>query len=276
MTITECTPRYGNETVAPNVSLHYQYFESQQAGPCTVLLHSLAMDHSFWRFVAPELAKHGSVLCVDLRGHGRSSKPQGPYTIAAMAADVRALLDRLSIDQVVVAGASMGGCVALQFAIDNADITRALGLIDTTAWYGENAAADWANRAAKARLEGFGSLVGFQQTRWFGEPFRERHPQVVQESVAVFVANDLTGYEGACHAMGAFDARSKLLGLRMPVSIVVGTEDYATPVAMAEALYQGIPGSRLKTIEGARHLTPLEVPKDITRMLSELRSRVQQ
>tara|TARA_R100001143_G_C3358609_1_gene134112 strand:+ start:2208 stop:3038 length:831 start_codon:yes stop_codon:yes gene_type:complete len=276
MTTTECTPRYGNEAVAPNVNLHYQYFESQQPGPCVVLLHSLAMDHSFWRFVAPELAKQGSVLCVDLRGHGRSSKPQGPYTIAAMAADVRTLLDRLRIDQVVVAGASMGGCVALQFAIDNADITRALGLIDTTAWYGDNAAADWANRAAKARLEGFGSLVGFQQTRWFGEPFRERHPQVVQESVAVFVANDLTGYEGACHAMGAFDARSKLLGLRMPVSIVVGTEDYATPVAMAEALYQGIPGSRLKTIEGARHLTPLEVPKDITRMLSELRSRVQQ
>ncbi|RIY42507.1 alpha/beta fold hydrolase [Neopusillimonas maritima] len=275
MTTTECTPRYGNEAVAPNVNLHYQYFESQQSGPCTVLLHSLAMDHSFWRFVAPELAKHGSVLCVDLRGHGRSSKPQGPYTIAAMAADVRALLDRLRIEQVVVAGASMGGCVALQFAIDNPDITRALGLIDTTAWYGENAAADWANRAAKARLEGFGSLVGFQQTRWFGEPFRARHPQVVQESVAVFVANDLTGYEGACHAMGAFDARSKLLGLRMPVSIVVGTEDYATPVAMAQALYQGIPGSRLKTIEGARHLTPLEVPKDITRMLSELRSRVQ-
>lgn len=276
MTTTEFTLRDGDETVAPNVTLHYQYFESKQPGPCIVLLHSLAMDHSFWRFVAPELAQQGSVLCVDLRGHGRSSKPQGPYTIAGMAADVRALLDRLSIDQVVVAGASMGGCVALQFAIDNAGITRALGLIDTTAWYGENAAADWANRAAKARLEGFGSLVGFQQTRWFGEPFRARHPQIVNECVQVFLANDLTGYEGACHAMGAFDARAKLRSLRMPVSIVVGTEDYATPVAMADALYQGIPGSRFKTIEGARHLTPLEVPKDITRMLSELRSRVQQ
>ena len=272
---TESTPRYGNEAVAPNVSLYYQYFDSQQPGPCTVLMHSLAMDHSFWRSVAPALAKEGPVLCVDLRGHGRSSKPQGPYSIAGMAGDVRALLDHLKIDQVIVAGASMGGCVALQFAIDNPDITRALGLIDTTSWYGENAAADWANRAAKARLEGFGSLVGFQQTRWFGEPFRERHPQIVQECVDVFLANDLDGYEGACHAMGAFDARAKLAGLRMPVSIVVGTEDYATPVAMAEALYQGIPGSRMKTIEGARHLTPLEVPHEITRMLSALRGRVQ-
>ncbi|HCN70525.1 MAG TPA: hypothetical protein DIS96_01940, partial [Pusillimonas sp.] len=100
---TESTPRYGNEAVAPNVSLYYQYFESQQPGPCTVLMHSLAMDHSFWRSVAPALAKEGPVLCVDLRGHGRSSKPQGPYSIAGMAADVRTLLDHLKIDQVIVA-----------------------------------------------------------------------------------------------------------------------------------------------------------------------------
>lgn len=274
MKSTEHKSQYGREIVAPGVTIHYQHFASELNRPCTVLFHSLAMDHSFWRFVAPVLAQQGPVLCVDLRGHGQSDKPHGPYTIAGMAKDVSQLVRKLGYEQVVVAGASLGGCVALQFAIDNLDITRALGLIDTTAWYGENATKDWANRAAKACTEGLASLIGFQQTRWFGEHFRARHPQVLQECIDVFVANDLVGYEATCQAMGVFDARSHLKRLRMPVSIVVGSEDYATPVAMSQALYQGIPGSRLQVIPGARHLTPIEEPVRITRMLSSLRDRV--
>jgi 3-oxoadipate enol-lactonase len=58
--------------------------------------------------------------------------------------------------------------------------------------------------------------------------------------------------------------------MSVPAAIVVGDEDYATPVAMAETLHRGIKGSTLTVIEGARHLTPIEAPQRITAELQRL------
>ena len=70
--------------------------------------------------------------------------------------------------------------------------------------------------------------------------------------------------------LGAADKRDALKGFRMPCAILVGSEDYATPVQMARVLEAGIAGSRLEVIENARHLTPLEVPEKIARPIITL------
>jgi 3-oxoadipate enol-lactonase len=61
--------------------------------------------------------------------------------------------------------------------------------------------------------------------------------------------------------------------MTMPTAILVGEEDYATPVAMAEALHRSIQGSTLTVLPGARHLTPLEVPERIADALLALAAR---
>lgn len=256
-----------------DIALHYQYWPSNDQAPFTVLLHSLGMTHTFWRLVAPELAQDGPVLCVDLRGHGQSDKPQGPYTVAQMAADVATLLQSLGHDRVLVAGASLGGCVALQFAIDHPKLTAALGLIDTTAWYGPSAPQDWASRADKARAEGLASLIPFQQTRWFGDAFRTQHADIVDECIDIFVRNDLDGYDATCRALGAFDARAALTDLHLPTAILVGEEDYAAPPEMSRHMQQGIANASLEIVPGARHLTPLETPERVIHLLQTLRQR---
>jgi 3-oxoadipate enol-lactonase len=73
--------------------------------------------------------------------------------------------------------------------------------------------------------------------------------------------------------LGAADLRAALPSMTMPTAIVVGEEDYATPVAMAEAMHQGIAGSTLMVLKGARHLTPLEAPDAIARELHALIER---
>jgi 3-oxoadipate enol-lactonase len=238
-------------------------------------MHSLAMDHRFWRLVAPALAADGPVLCVDLRGHGQSSKPQGPYTVAQMAADVAALVRALGFERAVAAGASLGGCVAQQLALDNPGLIAALGLFDTTSWYGETALKDWAERAAKAREQGLSSMVNFQLTRWFGDAFRAAQPDIMRECAQIFVANDLEGYAATCAALGAFDASARVSSLTIPTAILVGEEDYATPVAMAQYLHQHIRGSTLQILPGARHLTPLEAPQAVVQSVQTLRSRLE-
>lgn len=243
--------------------------------PVVALVHSLGMDHRFWQPVAQRLAGHATVITLDSRGHGRSGRGEAPYTAERMALDVVEVLDHLNVPRAIVGGASMGGCIALQFAGQHADRTAGLALVDTTAWYGPTARKDWEDRAMKAVAHGLPSLVDFQKTRWFSDGFREREPEVVDECVEIFLANDLQAYVATCRMLGAFDARALLAGIRVATQVLVGDEDYAAPVSMAQALHEGIAGSRLDVIPGARHLTPLEVPDRVADRLLELCAEVQ-
>src|SRR5690606_1865450 len=161
-------------------------------------------------FVAPAIADIAPVVSVDLRGHGQSSKSPGPYTVAMFAQDAQQVVQDLGYPRVVVAGASLGGCVALQFGLDYPEQTAALGLIDTTAWYGATAPQDWQVRAEKAQSEGLASMVQFQASRWFSPQFRGDHPNEVAQCVSTFLANDVDAYSATCHALGGFNASTRL------------------------------------------------------------------
>jgi 3-oxoadipate enol-lactonase len=235
--------------------------------PRIVLIHSLALDRSIWDGVASRLAGDAEVLTYDCRGHGRSSRRAISFTPELFARDLAELLDHVGWPSAVVAGCSMGGCVAQAFGGLYPSRASALGLIDTTAWYGADAPAQWRERAENARSKGLAGLVQFQVTRWFGDKFRTENPQVVNATAAVFLANDLDCYAATCVMLGEADLRPYLPSLRMPVQVIVGEEDYATPVAHARYLHEAIPGSTLTVIPGARHLTPLECPDQIAELL---------
>jgi 3-oxoadipate enol-lactonase len=261
--------------IAPDsTELKYQI---EGAGPIRIaLVHSLAMDHSFWQPVLERLRGDAQLLVWDCRGHGKSGKGEGPYTVELFADDLAAVLNHAGWTSAIVAGASMGGCVSLAFAAQYASRCQALGLIDTTAWYGETATRDWEMRAQKALAEGLAGLTGFQITRWFGEGFRAREPEAVARCVAVFLANAATAYAETCRMLGAADLRSVLPRISVPTAITVGEEDYATPLVMAQNLHAAIVGSTLEVLQGARHLTPLECPDRIAAALKKLIERAEQ
>ncbi len=235
-----------------------------------VLVHSLAMDHRFWAPVGRQLHDLGDVLIYDCRGHGRSSGDGAPFSGDQFANDLADLLDAVGWDDAIVAGASMGGCIAIAFAAAYPDRTRALGLFDTTAWYGAEAPEQWEERAQKAIQSGLEVLVGFQKSRWFSEGFSSAHPEIVQDCVDIFLANDIANYVETCRMLGQFNKTDALVNFAMPVRIAVGSNDYATPPSMAEAMHKAIRGSTLETLDGAAHLTPLERRDDIARILSNL------
>jgi 3-oxoadipate enol-lactonase len=222
-----------------------------------------------WDGVVERLLPEAEVLTYDCRGHGRSDRRAGRYTAELFAQDLAELLDHVGWQRAAIAGCSMGGCVALAFAGRHPGRADALGLVDTTAWYGEDAPATFRARAEAARAKGMQGLVDFQVTRWFSDAFRAAHPEAMQHPVAVFLANDFDCYAASCALLGDADLRAYLPSLRVPAAIVVGEEDYATPVAMARALHEALPQSTLTVLPQARHLTPLEHPD---RIAAELRS----
>lgn len=238
--------------------------------PRVALVHSLAMDHTFWEPVADLLSEKASVLTFDCRGHGASGKPPGPYTVELFARDLADLMTHIGWPSAAVAGASMGGCVSLAFAAAFPERTDGLGLFDTTAWYGPDAPKQWAERANRAVAAGLADLVEFQTTRWFGDRFRQERADVVRQCVDVFLASDVNAYAETCRMLGACDVRAALPRIRTPARILVGEEDYATPVKMAEDLHAGLAGSSMTVLPKARHLTPLEAPETIAAELEAL------
>jgi 3-oxoadipate enol-lactonase len=232
-----------------------------------VLIHSLALDRTIWDGIVRSLAGEAHVLAYDCRGHGRSSRRAISFTPELFAQDLAELLDHLGWPSALVVGCSMGGCVAQAFGGLYPSRASALGLIATTAWYGVDAPAQWRERAENARSKGLAGLVPFQVTRWFGDKFRAENPELVNTTAAVFLANDLDCYTATCLMLGEADLRPYLPSLRMPVHVIVGEEDYATPVAHARHLHEAIPGSTLTILPGARHLTPVECPSQIAALL---------
>lgn len=264
---------YAFATVSDGATIAYRRYGA--AGkPRLLLIHSLALDGRIWTNVTEKLADAAEIVCIDCRGHGRSSRTPLSQSIERFADDIADVLDDIGWEDVVVAGCSMGGCVAQAFTALQPDRVKAMALIDTTAWYGANAPQEWRTRATKARVEGLASMSGFQATRWFGDQFRAEHPDVVEKMMEIFVGNDLDAYEATCIALGDADLRQALPGFRIPVVVIVGEEDYATPVESARLMADAIPGASLTILPGARHLTPIEcsdtVAKAIEGLLGEL------
>ena len=235
-----------------------------------VLIHSLAMDGNFWNKNIPALVECANVLTIDCRGHGSSSKSAKKYSVESFAGDLEDVLNHLKWDDTIIVGASMGGSVSLAFAIAYPKRTKGLGLIDTTAWYGADAPQKWAERASKAVNEGLSALIDFQKTRWFTESFIESHPDEVARLVNTFLANDVQCFEQTCTMLGAFDVRSSLKDINLPTTIIVGEEDYATPVEMSQQMHANIENSTLNIIPKARHLTPVECSTEINAFLEAL------
>lgn len=253
----------GSARSRDGVRLSYTLHEGGSSSARVALVHSVALDRSVWDRVVAQLLPRASVLVYDARGHGASEKPPGPYSVELFADDLAALLDAVGWERAVIGGASMGGCVALAFAIGYPGRLEGLTLIDTTAWYGENAAQAWEERAQKAATDGFASLIDFQVSRWFGDAFRAANAALVRHYTELFLKNDLAAYQASCRMLGAADLRAGTPGVRAPVAILVGEEDYATPVAMAQELQRLIPGATLRVIPGARHLTPIDAPEQV-------------
>ncbi len=116
--------------------------------PRVALIHSLALDRSFWNGLVAELKTHAGLLTYDCRGHGHSGREVATFNVALFSRDLAELLDHVGWPDAIIAGCSMGGCIAQAFAALYPERATAICLIDTTAWYGADAPRQWRERAA--------------------------------------------------------------------------------------------------------------------------------
>lgn len=235
----------------------FEVHRSGEGNPVVLLLHPLALSGKFWSPLADYLGRTATVLALDARGHGGSSWDGGHFTVEDLAEDAAAVIEA-SGGHASVLGMSMGGCTAMALAARRPDLIDRLVLADTTSCYGPARVETWNERARNAQAKRRQEQAGFQLDRWFSERFRAEHPEQAQRVVDIFLGTDSAVHAAACLALGAFDATSELKSIKAETLVLVGEEDYATPLAMAEVIAEQIPGARLEVLRNARHLSLLE------------------
>ena len=107
------------------------YYEQYGQGQTLVFIHGLGSSARDWEFQVAPLAEHYQVIIFDLRGHGRSDKPAGPYSMSLFAADTAALLRALDSEAAYIVGLSLGGGIALQLAVDTPSMVRKLVVVNS-------------------------------------------------------------------------------------------------------------------------------------------------
>lgn len=237
------------------------YYETAGDGPPLVLLHGLGSNHNDWELQIPAFAPSYRVIVPDMRGHGESDAPPGPYTIALFADDVARLLRQLQLPPAHVVGISMGGLVAQQLALDYAERVRSLVLVNTFSRIMLRGPRDWLNLLRRALvmqffdMERIGQLVAQQL---FPKPDQEVLRQL---TVQRWRQNDKTAYRAAAQAALRFNVTERLGEIYCPTLIIAGQDDTTVSPPHRDVLHRGIAGSRLVVIPDSTHATPVDQPE---------------
>jgi pimeloyl-ACP methyl ester carboxylesterase len=206
------------------------HYEVHGEGEPLLLIQGLGHSSKFWFFQIPEFSKRFQTIVYDNRGIGDSDKPDEPYSIAGEAVDAMGLLDHLKIDRAHVLGVSRGGYIAQELAISHPEVKY----LTTPAFFA-------------------------------------RETKMVERLVEIRMANPQPAYAFQRQFAGAaaFDAKERVKGIAVPTLVIAGEEDRVVPNWLSEKLARQISNARFEIIEGVAHLSFIEQPDVVNRMVVE-------
>jgi 3-oxoadipate enol-lactonase len=201
----------------------------------------------------------------DNRGAGRSDQPSGPYSIRQMADDAANLMDALGLENANIFGASMGGMIAQELALNYPGKVKRL-ILGCTSAGGDGRVMD---PEIQAYLEPRTDMTLYQMLWWsapagFPQEFIDAHRDIVERKIQsdLLYPSQLHAYEAQLAAYKAHDACSRLSSLRMPTLVLVGDRDVLIPQENSRILARAIPGAQLRIIRGAGHIFWISHPEE--------------
>lgn len=228
-------------------------------GQPIVLFHSLLADHSSFDHIAQPLAASHQVVMLNLPGFGRSASVDGG--LEAIADRIAAAIDAFAFKQSpIFIGNGYGGFIALLTAIRHPGIAAKLVLADCGAAFSEPGRAAFRGMSAAASANGLTAIADVAMRRLFSPEYQAENPALVAERRKCFLAVDPKVFHAACMALSTLDLRDQLGAVKVPVLVLVGEHDEATPPAMSEELARLLPNAELKILAGCAHVPQLQEP----------------
>lgn len=249
------------------ITVHYA-LDGPADAPVVLFANSIGTDLRIWDGVVAELVSEYRLLRYDMRGHGLTDAPPGPYSMAQLADDAAALLDALDIRQAHVCGLSIGGMVAQQLAATRPErVARAI-FCDTAMRIGPPDM--WNQRAKAVRDGGTAAIADGVMQRWFTKAYLAGDGVSIYRNMLSRVAAE--GYAGCCEAIRDADLTAASGSIRAPALVVVGEEDVATTPADGQALADALPNGRLRLLPGAAHIPCVEQPAALAQLVRDFLS----
>jgi len=238
------------------------YYETRGAGQPLVFIHGLGSSTRDWERQVSAFSKGYRVVTFDLRGHGLSDKPSGPYSMVAFAADTFGLLKALGIDAAHVVGLSLGGCVAFQLAVDAPRAVKTLTIVNSAPEFVlrtfRSKLAIW-QRFAIVRLLGMRKMGEVLSKRLFIKPEQDA---LRKRFVARWAENDRRAYLDSLRSMIGWSVSERLGEIKCPTLVIAADQDY-TPVSLKQAYAAQLPQAELVIIADSHHATPMERPEEL-------------
>ena len=235
-------------------------------GAPIVLFHSLLADASSFDRITPMLLDTHRVIVLHLPGFGNSERVDGSLEQVAdrVAGVIRAL--RLALPPTFL-GNGYGGFIALMTAIRHPGIAGRLVLADCGAAFSEPGRVAFRGMSAGAAAKGLAGISDVAMRRLFAPDFQAANPQLIEECRARFIAVDMQTFHNTCAALAGLDVRDKLAGVTVPVLVLVGEHDEATPPPMSQELAAGLPNATLQILEGCAHVPQLQAPEQFMKAI---------
>jgi 3-oxoadipate enol-lactonase len=228
-------------------------------GPPLFLFHSLLSDRASFDAIAPELSRSRRVIVPELPGFGGSKTVAGG--LAAVADRMAEAVGDAASGSGIVLGNGYGGFVALQMAIRHPQVARKLVLADCGAAFSEDGRQAFRNMAAGAKAKGLAAITDVAMRRLFAADFQGAHPDLMRERREAFLRTDPQVLQAACAQLAELDLRPELSKVKVPVLVLVGEHDEATPPPMSRELAALLPNARLKILQGCAHVPQLQAPQ---------------
>jgi len=233
-------------------------------GEPLVLIQGLGSPGSGWFFQQRAFGKSYRVIVLDNRGAGRSSKPGEQYTVKTMADDVIGLMDHLGIDKAHIIGASMGGMIAQEIAINYPQRVKKLVLACTTAGIDDAEMRMLAQRSIGlgdgASEADMGSLDARMMGKMMGTVTASSFNRKIYRTFFVPVAKlyfryggIAAGVLGQLRSVASHSTLGRLNQIKAPTLVIAGTGDKLMPPQSSDILAKNIPGAKLVKLEGGSH-----------------------
>jgi pimeloyl-ACP methyl ester carboxylesterase len=254
------------------ISVYYRLYGS---GEPVLLVQGLSANCEWWDedFLRP-LANHFLLVAFDNRGAGRTSRPEGPYTIAQMADDAAALLDFLGLASAHVVGVSMGGMIAQEMALRHPGKVRKLVLLVTNCGGREQVLAK--PEVYQVLYAGGENLDPREVARatlhlLFPEGFIRENPGKMEEFVEMFTRAPISpeAFRNQLRAIMGWSSYQRLKDISAETLVITGTEDILIPPENSHILAEAIPHARLLEFPGAGHGLIAQMPERVSSAILE-------
>jgi tripartite-type tricarboxylate transporter receptor subunit TctC/pimeloyl-ACP methyl ester carboxylesterase len=230
-------------------------------GQPLVLIHGVGSDLEDLSAVAKALGGGFRILRHDLRGHGKSERVPGPYSLAGFAADLAELMNHVGFDRADVMGFSLGAMIVQQFALDFPERARRLAMVSGVAGRTEEERAAVLRRLEALETSEPASHATASASRWFTDEFCAQHPEIVESRLARIAANHKPSYAAAYRVLATGDLAGELHRITHPTLVMTGEFDQGSNPRMAKLMHDRIQGSELHILPGLRHSILLEAPE---------------